>query len=318
MDKFITLKFNPINITIKAKLLYDLNPNLCRILVKSLPYRSIQCHALVAGQQLYHYTPIIEAVTYRAKTREDKTKQPIGRINMSSLELLSIKYGLITEYLESVPVAQVVDRDIEKLKEVGFFVWESIYKTKKLIMVTVSLEGQKVPPGYFGLKRPMAEIKNQKIKTLIGRIYEECEQIWLSPPRDLLNIHQGIIKSKAGSYDQYFSTMVFVNGEIRQLGYNAFGGLLKTFTNPKVSLKVTKELIRPFTKIAASFLGYCGLEKLNSLTQEALILSREASSKKELITLYSALCTYTNRLHGWSLHYFPWRYGEHHELVVKK
>lgn len=317
MDKFIALEFDPPKITIKAKLLKELNPELCRILAQTLPYRSIQCHALVAGQQLYHYTPIIEAVTYQARTKEDKTKQPVGRINMSSLELLSIKYGVITEYLTSVPVAQVIAEDIEKLKKMGKLIWESIYKTKKLIIVTVSLEGQTVPKKCTGLRRPKIALENPEINELINRIYDECETIWLAPPQDLLNIHRGQIKSGAGSYNQYFSTMVFVNGEIRQLGYNAFGGLLKAFSNPAVPLRVAKELPKPFTEVAAGFLGYCGLEKLNSFTQAALQLSKKARTKKELLELYKALCIYANRLHGWSLHYFPWKHGENYKFKVK-
>jgi hypothetical protein len=317
MNKYIVLQFDPIGITIKARLLHELNPGLCEILTKNLPYRSVQCHALVAGQQLYHYTPIIEAITYKAKTKEDKTKQSIGRINMSSLELLSIKYGVITEYLTSVPVAQVVDEDIEKLKKVGSQVWKSVYKTKEIINVSVSLEGQNMLRNYTGLRRPKLSIENIDLENLINRIHDECENIWLNPPKDLLDIHRGKIKSGAGSYDQYFSTMVFVNGEVRQLGYNAFGGLLKSFSNPRISLQTAKELPQPFTEIAAGFLGYCGLEKLNEFTQRALVLNKKARSKNELTQLYNALCIYTNRLHGWSLHYFPWKHGKDYKFKVK-
>lgn len=317
MNKYIILKFAPIEITIKARLLYELNPGLCEILTKALPYRSVQCHALVAGQQLYHYTPIVDAITYKAKTKEDKTKQPIGRINMSSLELLSIKYGIITEYLTSVPVAQVVDEDIEKLKKVGSLVWKSVYKTKKLINVSVSLEGQNIPKNYLGLRRQKLSIKDRNLKNLINCIYDECERIWIVPPIELVDIHNGKIKSEAGSYNQYFSTMVFVNGELRHLGYNAFGGLLKSFSNPKISLKAAKELPQPFTDVAAGFLGYCGMQKLNQFTQEAIEFSKRSRSKKELIQLYNALCIYANRLHGWSLHYFPWRHGKDYQFKLK-
>ncbi|MBI1982325.1 MAG: hypothetical protein HYS68_01955 [Candidatus Levybacteria bacterium] len=317
MNKYIVLRFYPVGITIKARLLYKLNPGLCEILTKALPYKSVQCHALVAGQQLYHYTPIVEAITYKAETKEDKTKQPIGRINMSSLELLSIKYGVITEYLTSVPVAQVVDEDIEKLKKIGSLAWESVYKTKKIINVSVSLEGQNIPKDYIGLRRPKVAVSNKDLEDLVNRIYDECEFIWMTPPKDLMNIHKGKIKSEAGSYNQYFSTMVFVNGEVRQLGYNAFGGLLKSFSNQKISLRVAKELPQPFSEVAAGFLGYCGLEKLNQFTQEALIFSKKARSKKELTQLYNALCIYANRLHGWSLHYFPWKHGKNYQFRLK-
>lgn len=317
MNKYIVLKFDPINITLRAKLLYKLNPKLCELLVQNLPYKSVQCHALVAGEQLYHYTPIIEAVTYKAKTKEDKTKQPVGRINMSSLELLSIKYGKITEYLTSVPVAQVVEKDIPNLKKVGKLVWNCVYRTKQIITVSVSLEDQIITKEFTGFKIPRVMVKNPKIEALIKRIYAECEAIWLNPPEELVDIHRGVIKSKAGSYNQYFSTMVFVNGEVRQLGYNVFGGLLKTFDKENITLKIAKELPKPFVEVAVGFLGYCGLGKLNEFSQEALLLGAKARSKKELVQTYNALCVYTNRLHGWSLHYFPWKHGESYKFRLK-
>jgi len=314
MNKYITLSFSPLNLRIRAKLLEELNPKLCEIVKNKLPYKSIQCHALVAGEQLYHYTPIIEAVTYKAKIREDKIKQPVGRINMSSLELLSIKYGKITEYLTSVPVAQVVQEDIQKLVKVGRLVWESIFETKKLITATVSLENQKIPSNLIGLNKPDFKSSNKKIDNLVKKIYKECEKIWLSPPKEIIDIHNGFIKSQAGSYNQYFSTMIFVNGELRQIGYNAFGGILKVLTSKNISLMQAKEIPKPFTEIAAGFLGYCGLEKLDNFSQKALKLIKEARSKKEIIEIYRALCMYANRLHGWSLHYFPWKLGQKYKL----
>lgn len=312
--KIIEICFSPINTKIRAKLLGNLNSKLCEILWKSLPYQSIQCHALVAGQQLYHYTPIIEAIPYKAQTKEDKVKQLIGRINMSSLQLMSIKYGFITEYLESVPVAQVVEEDLERLGKVGKAVWKSIYKTKKIIKVTVEQSGQKVRKKYTGIRRPEIKSRNKSLIRFVNQVYDEVEKIWLKPPMELVAIHEGNIRSVAGSYNQYFSTMVFVNGEVRHLGYNALGGLLKICSNPKVSVSTLKELVVPFTQTCAGFLGYCGLETLNKFINRGIELTQTVKTKEEFMCLIGALTLYTNRLHGWSLHLFPWKHGEEHKI----
>lgn len=314
MMKIIEICFSPINIKIRAELLENLNPVLCKILWDSLPYRSIQCHALVAGEQLYHYTPIIEAIPYKAQTKEDKTEQLIGRINMSSLQLMSIKYGLITEYLESVPVAQVVEEDLNKLKKVGEIAWESVYKTKELIVVTVKKSDQEVAKEFTGVRRPKFQSTNRALIRFVNQVYDEIEKIWLKPPTELVAIHEGKIKSGAGSYSQYFSTLVFVNGEIRHLGYNALGGLLKVCVNPKVSLPVLKELISPFTRTCAGFLGYCGLESLDKFIEQGIELGQTVKTKTEFMYLIGALTLYTNRLHGWSLHLFPWKHGDKHKI----
>jgi len=313
--KIIEISFSPIKITIRARLLENLNRELCEILWNSLPYRSIQCHALVAGEQLYHYTPIIEAIHYQAQTKEDKTRQPIGRINMSSLQLMSIKYGLITEYLESVPVAQVVEEDLGKLKKVGKIVWKSVYKTKKLIKVTVRQLGQKVAKEHTGVRRPEFKSRNRALIHFVRQVYDEIEKIWLEPPTELVAIHEGYIKSGAGSYNQYFSTLVFVNGEVRTLGYLALGGLLKACANPKISLSSLKELMIPFIRTCSEFLGYCGLETLNKFIERAIELTPTLRTKEEFMCLIGALTLYTNRLHGWSLHYFPWQHGDEYKMI---
>lgn len=313
--KIIEMSFSPIKITIRAKLSENLNRELCKILWNSLPYRSIQCHALVAGEQLYHYTPIIEAISYQAQTKENKTKQPVGRINMSSLQLMSIKYGLITEYLKSVPVAQVVEEDLDKLKKAGEIVWESVYKTKELIMVTVKRLDQKVAKEFTGVRRPKLRSRNKALIRFVNQVYDEIEKIWLKPPTELVAIHEGKIRSGAGSYNQYFSTMLFVNGEVRTLGYLALGGLLKACANSKVSLSSLRELIIPFTRTCAGFLGYCGLETLNKFIEQGTELAQTLKTKEEFMYLIGALTLYVNRLHGWSLHYFPWQHGYKYKMT---
>jgi hypothetical protein len=314
-NHMIEIELQPMNIIIKAKLLLGFNKELCQILLKHLPYKSIQCHSFVAGYQLYHYTPIVESVFVIPETAERLIDQPIGRVSLSALQLMPIKYGEVTEPLTANPVAQVVDEDIKKLKRAGKLVWNAVYRTKEVVTVTVRVSGKldkkirKIPTPKTGDKR---------LNILLEKIYKEINHIWLSPPKELVEIHQGIEQPGIGTYNQAFSTMVFVNGELRHLGYNAFGGLLKIASNPKIDLESLQRSIVPFTEVAAGFLGYCGLKKLNSFTQEAISISRRLRKREEFIELFNALTTYTNRLHGWSLQLFPWKYGDYHPVINKK
>lgn len=313
-DKIIEIELQPINIKVRARLLYDLNKNLCKLLLRYLPYKSIQCHSFVAGYQLYHYTPIVESVSVIPQTEERLIDQPIGRVSLSALQLMTIKYGDVTEPLTANPVAQVLDEDIVKIKKAGKLVWERLYKTKEFVYVTV-----KTPSKSSKMYAvPTPKTTNKKLNTFLEKVYKEINKTFVTAPKELVDIFTGKEQKGVGPYNQYFSTLVFVNGEVRQLGYNALGGVLKVASDKKVDLRSLKRIIVPFCKVAAEFLGYVGLKKLHSFVEEAIVLSKEIDSREDMIELFKAVTTYASQLHGWTLCYFPWEHGKHHRLDGKK
>lgn len=309
-EQIIEIELQPINIVLRAKLLDDLNEDLCNLLLKYLPYRSVQCHSFVAGYQLYHYTPIIESVSIIPQTEERLIDQPIGRVSLSALQLMPIKYGDVTEPLTANPIAQVLEVDIPNLKKAGKIVWNSLYKTKELVYVTVRIP--ETSSKMYQVKTP--KTANKKLNIFLDKVYKEINSSFAKPPKELVDIFTGKEQDGVGTYNQYFATMVFVNGELRQLGYNALGGLLKVVSNKKVNLDSFRRIVEPFSKVAAGFLGYVGLKTLHGFVKEAIALSREIKYREEIIELFNAVTTYANQLHGWSLCYFPWEYGKHHRV----
>lgn len=309
-EQMIEIELQPINIVLRAKLLTDLNEDLCNLLLKYLPYRSVQCHSFVAGYQLYHYTPIVESVSVTPQTEERLIDQPIGRVSLSALQLMPIKYGDVTEPLTANPIAQVIDADIPNLKKAGKLVWNSLYKTKELVYVTVRIP--ETSSRMYQVKTP--QTANKKLNAFLDKVYKEINNNFAKPPRELVDIFTGKEQKGVGTYNQYFATMVFVNGELRQLGYNALGGLLKVASDKKVDLNAFKRMVEPFSKVAAGFLGYVGLKTLHTFVEEATELSKEINSREEMIELFNAVTTYANQLHGWSLCYFPWKDGKRHTL----
>lgn len=312
MAKQIEIEWLPLKIKITANLLEDKNPELCNILWNYLPYASIQIHALISGQHLYHYTPIIESFFIEPKFKESRAKSPDGTVFLSYLQHLSIKYGDVTEDLPAAPVARVIPKDIPKLKEAGKKCWESTHNSKEIIEVRVTRKGEEFNEKDFRIKK--GSVKNKKVQELIDEIHKEVEDIWINPPEDVINVHKGKIKSGAGSYGQYFTTMVFVNGEERHLGYNALGGLLKTCKTSDISLDLLKQITPNFVYVPAEFLGYAGLEKLWDFVKRMLEVLYLVETKKEYFSLISILALYANRLNGWNLHYFPWKIGDKYKF----
>jgi len=137
-----------------------------------------------------------------------------------------------------------------------------------------------------------------------------CQQaIWVDPPREIVDLHRGEIPSGAGSYAQYFSTLVFVNGETRPLGYCALNGLVRLSQKESLSLQVLCEAAPTFMRTSAEFLGYCGLSTLRTFTQETLAILPQLQTKQQFTALIGSLALYANVLNTWNLQYFPWNHG---------
>ena len=283
------------------------NPVLEDLLWSALPYNSIQNHAMVSGKHLYHLCPIRDLVHTGAQFKEDRTKSADGTVFLSSLMHLAIKYGALSEYIPAAPVGRVAPDDIATLKDVGRRCWDAAYRTKQVIEARVTRKGERA--STFRLPPP-ATVKSLEVQAVIAAIHQETERIWVDLPKELVNIHAGRIASGAGSYDQYFTTMLFVNGEMRPMGYGALGGLIKTCKHTDVSLDVLKGMTQHFIRVPAEFLGYCGLDDLWRLTQQTLSALQGVETKEEYHTLIYTLALYAHRLNGWNLHLFPWHHGK--------
>lgn len=281
------------------------NGALIELFLKHLPYTVLQNHALVSGDHLYHTCPIPELVHAKADYVEpDRTVTPDGTVFLSHLAHFGIKYGKLTEYLPAAPVGRVVEADIPVLKEVGALLWDSAYTSHGVVHSHVyEVAGDKTSGRY--LPAP-TRVSHPDVQALVEEILAEANRAATRAPEELVAIHKGHIRSRAGSKGQYFTTMIFVNGEQRPLGYGAVGGLLSASRCASTSLDMLREITPHFLKTPVAFLEYCGLHKQSEYlmkVQEYLPLLRD---KEEYHTLLAALYMYTNLLNSWNLHLFPW------------
>ena len=63
----IQIEWVGIGRTVTANLDEHKNPELCELLWSSLPYNSLQNHALVSGDHLYHLAPMVKLVYAQPK-----------------------------------------------------------------------------------------------------------------------------------------------------------------------------------------------------------------------------------------------------------
>jgi hypothetical protein len=147
----------------------------------------------------------------------------------------------------------------------------------------------------------------REVKKMID---EEANRIRLTEPDEVKKIFQyGLIESQAGSYGQYFSTMVFAEGDCRALTYYNVNNLLFLFDEPLFTLEHIKKLFRLYVPLSAEFLGYCGFKKLWEFVQAILEVLDDVKSKEELKELITSLAIYVANLHAWVHHRFPWGLG---------
>jgi len=74
--------------------------------------------------------------------------------------------------------------------------------------VRIRRKGSATTPHTFSLPR-LSCAAPDAVHSLLARIQRETEMIWIDPPREIVDLHNGLGRSGAGSYDQYFNTLSF-------------------------------------------------------------------------------------------------------------
>ncbi|MBF6333031.1 hypothetical protein [Nocardia transvalensis] len=293
-----------LGITVTAEL-DGRNAELADALWEALPYRSLQGHALVAGQHLYHVAPIPSLLHLPASTRiADRREAPDGTVFCSALQHLGIKYGTLTEPMPASPVGRIRPEDIPALLTAGQAVWDSVYSNTEPVLVEVRKAGMA-----GGHRIPHLTAADPDANRLIHDVHAETERIWLSEPPELADLHRGSIPSGAGSFETVLPTLLFVNGETRPLGYATYGGLVRAAVQD-MPMDSLRHMARLLVGIPAEFLGYCGLEKLWAFTQRFLACL-DHLDRDDFLAVVSQMALYVNCLGGWNLQLYPWGTGDH-------
>lgn len=132
----IRLTWEPLGLSVDAELASDLNEQLCWDFLASLPFTVLQDHAVVSGESMYAWAPLVSVAS--TPVTERICDAPPGRLRFSQAtgNKLVIQYGPTTETLHSPVLGKVVDGHIDRLPKIGQAVWESTFRTKGLIWIT--------------------------------------------------------------------------------------------------------------------------------------------------------------------------------------
>jgi hypothetical protein len=135
------------------------------------------------------------------------------------------------------------------------------------------------------------------------------ESIRTEEPRDLRRLCSGIVDSAAGSKGQYFTTLVFAHGEVRNLAFHGFMHVLRLMDDGSIGVSVLKKVINSLMESRVGFLDFLGLHDMASICREYLSLVRESDDVQELRLATELLSEYGVRIHWWLEAMFPWELG---------
>ena len=297
----IEIAWEPIGAKVRIALDEGRNADLVEPLWAALPYQTLQGHALVAGDCVYHVPPAHDLLYAMPEHKVDRQAVPNGTVFCSAAQHLTIKYGRLTEPMPAAPIGSVVPEDVGSLPKIGQVIWDSVHGNGVPVIAHVRQVGG--PEGH-GVRR--LPVTSEQVRELIERIAAETERVLVDPTDELIDVHQGRFPAGAGTKDSVLTTLVFINGETRPLGYMTYTGLVKAARLTDVPLPALVEMAKILLVKPTEFLGYCGLNTLWDLTREVVAALDGITTREDFLALMAHMATYVNALGAWNLQLFPW------------
>lgn len=297
MGALIDIAWPALGVAVVAELNDERNPELVTEFVQHLPFTVLQSHPVVSGESTYAWVPIVS--TAKVQHRERIVDCPVGtlRYSQGTGNKLSIQYGVGLEPVAQPILGWVLPEYRHLLADVGRQVWDSLFWSKNLIFVEVSLHGvdRRDRVDDTEPRHPAAKL-----------FLEEAERVQTIEPEDLTRIRRGEVPD-TGSYGQYFTAWDFANGMIRDyIVYSIYPllGLADELTPAQIGL-ILDRTDPPYT----DYLGYSGLETLQRFATILRAEVKKTDDPEVVKELLKAFLRYGNRLNAWSHHYFPWHFG---------
>ncbi|EHJ95590.1 hypothetical protein [Agrobacterium tumefaciens] len=137
--KKVRMTWEPLGISVIAYLATNENPELCNDVIQALPFTVVQDHAVVSGESMYAWAPVVS--TAKVNVKERQCDAPVGRIRYSqgTGNKVIVQYGEVTEDIATPVLGEILPEYAGELYKVGRAVLESNFGDKTPIMLTVEL-----------------------------------------------------------------------------------------------------------------------------------------------------------------------------------
>ena len=143
-------------------------------------------------------------------------------------------------------------------------------------------------------------------------ILDQIDENWLKEPEAMWKVRHGINVTGAGSFNQYLSTMIFVDVYTIAYGQHMFFMFLQMSKDPDISLDVLKKLTHNELAVgfqSMQFLSYVSTPEVNEFAKKIDAVLEQLQKKKKKNKLIGAYDRYINLIHYWHHCTFPWHVG---------
>ncbi|PFG17597.1 hypothetical protein ATK74_2170 [Propionicimonas paludicola] len=144
------------------------------------------------------------------------------------------------------------------------------------------------------------------VHDVIAELDAERERIWLTLPEDVRDLGNGIIPRLTGPKKQYFTSLLYADGEARTLADEVLWGLIEISRKPGADLDTLKMVVNQIVDYKADFFDFVGLPLICKWTHRYAEGARAAESLEEFREVTGAALSYMNRVHMWIQSVFPW------------
>lgn len=132
--QMIVFQVPDLDITFRAKLLADDNPDVVEQVLAQLPLQSVLGHVVVSGEAIWMPTKIVHL------GKSNMVQRHPGAVYLYAPgQTICLTYGRITESATVNKFAEVLEEDLPQLEKVGKYVWENTVALprRKVVEITV-------------------------------------------------------------------------------------------------------------------------------------------------------------------------------------
>ena len=144
------------------------------------------------------------------------------------------------------------------------------------------------------------------VDDVIAELDVERDRIWLTLPEDVRDLGNGIVPRGTGPKKQYFTSLLYAEGEARTLADEILWGLIEISRNPEADLDTLKLVVSQIVDYKADFFDFVGLPLTCRWTHRYAEGARAAETLEEFGAVTGAVLSYMNRVHMHIQSVFPW------------
>jgi hypothetical protein len=140
----------------------------------------------------------------------------------------------------------------------------------------------------------------------LDEIRELTQRIWFTMPEEVERFGKGHQPRGTGPYNQYFTPLMFAEGEARTFSDEILWSLHQVASEEDTDIATLKRLVSTLVSYKADFFDFVGLPEACAVVKRFVAAIEEAEDRATFVELVDAMLSWANRYHMWIDFVFPW------------